>query len=125
MYKSTSSEYAPASFWRRLGALFYDVLASLALLMFASALWLPFYGGHAVPPGNHWYQASLIGVLYLYFGYSWHKGQTLGMRAWRLYITDLSGKPVSFRQTILRFLTAPLNLFYDKWSGTIIYWRKP
>jgi uncharacterized RDD family membrane protein YckC len=117
-----------ASVWRRLGALLYDTLASIALLMFTTACWLPFYGGQAVPPGTLAYQASLLIVLYLYFAYCWHRGQTLGMRAWKLFIYDVSGRPVSLKQTIIRFITAPIGVvtmligwpLHDIWSKTML-----
>ncbi len=120
--------YPRATLLRRLGALLYDTLASVALLMFTTACWLPFYHGHAVPAGTLAYQLSLVGVLYLYFGYCWHKGQTLGMRAWKLYITDLNGKPLHFHQTVIRFITAPIGIFtqcvgypwHDRCSKSII-----
>ncbi|MFI4956806.1 MAG: RDD family protein [Gammaproteobacteria bacterium] len=121
-----------ASILRRLGALLYDSLASIALLMLATACWLPFYEGKAIPSGTISYQASLVFVLYLYFGYCWHRGQTVGMRAWRLYITNLEGGPVSFKQTVIRFVTAPLGIVtllvgfpvHDRWSGTVLVYRK-
>jgi uncharacterized RDD family membrane protein YckC len=129
MYTPKSLSFQSASYGRRLGALFYDTLASLAVMMLIGALWLPFYGGEAVPPGNLLYQCSLLGGLYLYFAYSWHKGQTLGMRAWRLYIIDVDGPAVSYGQTMRRFFLAALNIltlgltysWVDRWSHTFIY----
>ena len=120
-----------ASILRRLGAILYDTLASIALLMLATACWLPFYQGNAIPSGTILYQLSLVLVLYLYFGYCWHRGQTVGMRAWRLYIVSTNGNPVSWRQTLIRFVTAPLGVVllligcpvHDKWSGTVINYR--
>ena len=117
-----------ASLFRRLGALLYDTLVSVALLMLATACWLPVYGGHAVPSGYLPYQISLILTLYLYFAYCWYQGQTVGMRAWRLFITNANGGPVSLPQTIIRFVTAPLGVIalllgfpvHDRWSRTII-----
>lgn len=117
-----------ASLARRLGALLYDTLASIAILMLTTACWLPMYGGEAVPPGNLWYQASLVGVLYLYFAYCWHRGQTVGMRAWRIRITHVDGGPVSWAQSAVRFVTAPIGIcgmllgwpLHDRWSKTKI-----
>jgi uncharacterized RDD family membrane protein YckC len=121
-----------ASILRRLGAILYDSLASLALLMLATACWLPFYGGQAIPSGTFPYQLSLVLVLYLYFAYCWHRGQTVGMRAWRLYIVNDKGESVSWKQTAIRFITAPLGVVlmlvgcpvHDKWSGTLLIYKR-
>ncbi len=86
-------------------ALFYDLMALVALLMLATALLLPFNGGQRIPPGTLIYQLYLLVVAYLYFDYCWrHGGQTLGMKAWKLHWRAAQ----SHWQTLSRFLVGLL-----------------
>lgn len=47
----------------------------------------------------------------LFFGFFWtHSGQTLGMQAWRIRVQNADGSAISWRQSLLRFGTAPFAL---------------
>lgn len=97
----------PAGLMRRLGALLYDSLLLLALLLFATAAVLPFTHGEALAAGNRWFSAYLLLVSWLFFGWFWtHGGQTLGMRAWRIRVQALDGAPITARQALIRLLVA-------------------
>jgi glycerophosphoryl diester phosphodiesterase len=88
-------------------ALFYDLMAVVALLMLATALLLPFNHGQGIPAGTLIYQLYLLVVAYLYFDFCWrHGGQTLGMKAWKLRCAVAA----SHRQTLLRFSAGLLGL---------------
>jgi glycerophosphoryl diester phosphodiesterase len=88
-------------------ALFYDLMAVVALLMLATALLLPFNGRQRIPPGTLIYQIYLLVVAYCYFDFCWrHGGQTLGMKAWKLHATAA----ISHWQTLLRFSAGLLGL---------------
>ena len=108
---------------RRLAAMMYDWLILAALWMAAMALALVLvallnavgiislasYTDHADFIAQHkvWFQlysAAWFCWFYLYF---WCRGgQTLGMRAWRLLLVQQSGQAVTFRQALLRAVTA-------------------
>ncbi|KAB7628475.1 RDD family protein [Alkalilimnicola sp. S0819] len=91
-------------------AIFYDSLLLLALLMLATALWLPFTDGEAIQGYDWLYRGYLLLVSFGFFGGFWLRGgQTLGLRAWRLRLRSLDGGPVSLRQALIRFLVAPLS----------------
>lgn len=97
----------PVGLARRLAAMVYDSLAVTALLFIAGFSVLPFTGGVAVPAGSVWFELYLLALVFMYFGWSWtHGGQTLGMRAWRLYATDLDGHWLTWAQAGLRFAAA-------------------
>ena len=74
---------------RRFGAMLYDLLVVLALLIIATALFLPFTGGEAITPersarSSASIRLALLVVIVLFFGFFWtRRGQTLGMLAWR------------------------------------------
>ena len=105
-----------AALWRRLAALFYDLLVLVAIWMFAAALILLAFHGEvdvARQPALYHFvlQATLLILSALYFVVSWSKGgQTIGMRAWKVRILDNNGQPPGERQSLLRFVLALISL---------------
>jgi uncharacterized RDD family membrane protein YckC len=104
-----------AGFGRRLAALIYDALLLAALLLTFTAFALMLSPGHrAILPENvgawaYLYQAALLALACAYFVFNWVlSGQTLGMRAWRLYALSPGGKPLDFAHALLRSACAVL-----------------
>nr|VFK03465.1 MAG: Uncharacterized membrane protein YckC, RDD family [Candidatus Kentron sp. H]VFK04066.1 MAG: Uncharacterized membrane protein YckC, RDD family [Candidatus Kentron sp. H]VFK06492.1 MAG: Uncharacterized membrane protein YckC, RDD family [Candidatus Kentron sp. H] len=132
----------PVGLPRRLGAIAYDALVLFAILIFAHLPVQVLFGTTVISPGDTWhlaYQAYLLGVCFLYFGWCWtHGGQTLGMRTWRVYLGNQRGGRVSWRQSWIRFLCAILSwsvfgagflwalfdgermAWHDRFSGTVL-----
>lgn len=104
-----------ASLTRRLAALGYDALLLLAVVFVATIPWALAARGEPLPPlARVMYQAYLVGVSGLFFGWFWtHGGQTLGMRAWRLRVTTAAGDALDARKAAVRFAvgTASLAMF--------------
>ena len=93
--------------FRRLAAMFYDGLLSLAVLFAATAALLPFTDGEAVAEGPWWYRVYLLGVVYVYFAWFWtHGGQTLGMKAWKFRVRPTRGGDFTWGQALVRYLAA-------------------
>lgn len=105
--------YPQASLLRRLGALLYDLMAIIALLMLVGALWLPFNGGEAITAEHPLYpllRVTLILTPFIFYLFFWLRdGQTLGMRAWRLRIQQWDGRPIRPEQAIIRLFAAILS----------------
>jgi len=97
---------------RRLAALFYDALLLAALLMVFTGAVLFLTHGSAVLSDTvgawvYLYRAGLIAVIAAYFIGNWlHSGQTLGMRAWHLYVLDAHGGRLTVLPALLRFVLA-------------------
>ncbi|MEX2149088.1 MAG: RDD family protein [Steroidobacteraceae bacterium] len=101
---------APASLFRRMAALSYDLLLMAALLLVLTFALLPLTAGEAILTSTH----GLIGHLYHalqlllafgYFGICWTRGgQTLGMKAWRIRIETVDGRPPNWGNAIVRFM---------------------
>ena len=123
---------------RRLGAMLYDALLLLALLMLATALLMPITRG-AIALDNIAFQLYLLSVVTGYFVYFWLRhGQTLGMRTWKIRLARADGQALTFGDTIRRLLFSllswlPLGLgfwwvlfnrqrlaWHDRWSGTLL-----
>ncbi len=141
-YKPTqSTNLLRASLFKRFGAMLYDGLAVLAILMLVAALWLPANHGRAIVLGNYLYwpmQFSFVMTIIVFFSFFWWRdGQTLGMRAWRLRVQCQSnGANLNFKQAFCRLLGAFVSFsmlglgyfwilidptrqtWHDKWTQT-------
>jgi uncharacterized RDD family membrane protein YckC len=100
-----------ASFWPRLAAIIYESFIVMAILFGAAAI--PVLAlQRKIPPGTIWYEIYLFLALLAYFVYCWSRsGQTIGMSAWRLLLTDTVGKRVSAKRAVLRFFVSVPLLF--------------
>lgn len=101
-----------APLWLRLAAIFYDLLILTAIWMVAAALvLLAFHGevdvAHQPPLYHAVLQATLFTLTTLYFVVSWRRGgQTIGMRAWRVRVSDETGNSPQTKQCLLRYAVA-------------------
>ncbi len=116
--------------FKRLVVIVYDGLLMCGALLFTSLLLMGVFS--AVAPDSFYLGAPVDGqlsslehsplgrlvggtllsinaLLVSFFFYAWfwtHGGQTLGMKAWHLYLVKNDGKFISWRQAILRYLCA-------------------
>lgn len=121
----------PAGLIRRLMAITYDGILLIAVLFCYSMLYAfivvamssevnsdianvhsddVIYTLEPIPLG--WpYLIGAIAISASFFCYFWIRAkQTLGMRAWKLYIVSLDGSPPSITQCLIRFFTAFISL---------------
>jgi uncharacterized RDD family membrane protein YckC len=117
MTETVSSSRLPgAGLLRRLGAMFYDLLLVLAVMMVATAAFLPLTGGEAITSDRFgaWeyaYRVLLLVIVVLFFGLFWtRRGQTLGMAAWRLRLEREDGSPLTWFDVIKRLAAATVSL---------------
>ena len=100
--------------WRRLAAAAYDGCVVLALWFIGTALVMPMSRA-AVSPDHPLaellYRLYLLALGYGFFAFFWLRdGQTVGMLAWRMkLVSSPDGRPVSWKQTLLRYLAALLS----------------
>jgi uncharacterized RDD family membrane protein YckC len=105
----------PPGLLRRLAAVLYDSLLLLALLMIATALFLPFTGGEAIDPRRdpalEWIYRAVLALLVVgFFGIFWTRGgQTLGMATWRLRVEHEDGRTLTWADTVRRLAAAALS----------------
>jgi uncharacterized RDD family membrane protein YckC len=120
---------APLS--RRLGAMLYDGLLVLALMMFATVPFVIVRGGESVEPGDPYYRLAMLIIAWLFFAGFWSRsGRTLGLQAWRLRIETSAGERPGFGVASLRFLAAliswlPLGLgfWWQLWDKDALSWH--
>lgn len=61
--------------------------------------------GDAVQPGSRLFQLYLWLLAWSYFAVCWRRGQTVGMRAWRIRMISEKGD-ASWLQTLVRYAVA-------------------
>ncbi len=111
---SNPPTYAPAGPMRRLGAMLYDTLLVIAVLMVATLPFLPFVKDKVLVPSEagalaYVYRLWQVAMIAFYFGFFWcAKGRTLGMQAWRLRIERNDSPRVTWSDAFKRFACASL-----------------
>ena len=101
---------------RRLGAMFYDLLLVIAVMMVVTAVLLPLTGGEAITnerlgAWEYAYRLLLLAIVILFFGMFWtRRGQTLGMQAWRLRIQREDGGQLGWLDVFKRLGAATVSL---------------
>ena len=94
-------------FARRLGVMVYDGVLLLSLLLIATGMVLLVTSGAPIAPGNPWFSAYLMAIVYLYFVWPWvHGGQTLGMKTWCVRLRRVGGSGIGWSRASLRFFAA-------------------
>ena len=89
----------------------YDGLL-LAGVLFLSALFFPLIPDsiEMSMAGRLFKVAYLLTVSFLFYGWFWtHGGQTLGMKAWNVYLIKPNGKFIDWRTAAVRYAVAVLS----------------
>jgi uncharacterized RDD family membrane protein YckC len=118
---ATLTQLSSAPIWRRFAALLYDSLALIAILFMGTGLLLLFRHNHAITSGHIGYRIFLLALVAGYYAWSWSVGgQTLGMRAWRLYLADAeTGQFLSARRIVIRLVAAACGIAL---AGIGLWW---
>lgn len=109
-----SIDLARAGILRRIFAMVYDTLLLLAILMVASLPWVMLRGEQVAgelnfQPLGILFQVYVLAIIVAYFAWFWgRRGQTIGMRSWRLKLVDNSLAQPSMSQILRRIASAPL-----------------
>lgn len=98
----------PPGFLRRMAACLYDGLVLVAVEMAAAGAWVAVVH-HAAPPGDLAFRVWVFAVAIVFFCGFWRRGETLGMRAWRLRVVGPDGRPPGWGRALGRFFAAMLS----------------
>lgn len=92
---------------RQLMVILYDLLLLISTLFLAAVIPVALNHGEAIQPGNPLFLFYLLMVSLFFYGWFWtHGGQTLGMRAWKVYLVGQDQIQVSWKQAGIRFCVA-------------------
>jgi uncharacterized RDD family membrane protein YckC len=101
--------HANVGFFRRLAVILYDSLLLIAILFLAAAVLLPLNAGDAVTTKAIIIPYYLV-VSFGFYGWFWtRKGQTAGLKTWKLRLITFNGQPLTWKQALIRFLAALLS----------------
>ncbi len=106
----------PCPLWRRLAALVYDLLVTVAIVMVVGLLCQLATGGRLIGTGDEiaiplWYRPLQAVVVAAYFVSSWrYGGQTVGMRAWHIRLCADDGTALSLQRGVRRAIIAATPL---------------
>lgn len=131
-------EFPSAGLIRRLAAMFYDFLLSVALMVVVTLLYQQgllrlIYGNEQLLAMS---QAGMLDrdpmlatlvlfSLFAFFAKFWtHNGQTLGMQVWGLRIQNANGSAISLWQALLRFLIAIISWLLGGLGFLWVLWDK-
>ena len=119
-----------ASLLRRLGAMLYDFLLLLGLIIVVSLIIATFHGVGQIP-SNLEFRLTMAVCTYVFFVGFWSwKGRTLGMQSWGLQLERMDGGTPDFGQSTLRFfaailswLPAGLGFWWQLWDRDRLTWH--
>ncbi|UVE16818.1 RDD family protein [Pseudomonas sp. LS44] len=130
-------EFPRAGLPRRLAAMFYDALLSIALLMVVTLIYkmvqIAIYGearlrelsDSGALDHDPLLATILVLCLFAFFAKFWtYNGQTLGMQVWGVRIQNLDGSAIDLWQALLRFLLAILSWLCVGLGFLWILWDK-
>lgn len=98
------------SILRRIGAMVYEGLLLLALLLTMSFPVAGLKGATLVGIPHMAFQIYLAAVVAVYFVWCWMRGQTLPMKTWHFCIVDSRGRRLSAGRSLLRLAVAAVFL---------------
>jgi uncharacterized RDD family membrane protein YckC len=99
--------YCRPSLPRYLCIIAYDTLLLLSVLLVASFVAVALNGGEAIGSDNPFFMLYIFAVCFFFYGWFWtHGGQTLGMRAWKVYLIGNQQHEVTWLQALFRFIGA-------------------
>ena len=105
-------DYKPAGFFRRIAALFYDLILIIALCIGSILLITFFINTEILSPFMYLFFLVLSISFYCYF-WKQNKGQTLGMQVWKIKLSQIDGADVKLSNMIFRCISGlVLNLFF-------------
>ncbi len=110
--RMTSPQRFPTRIGWRLLALLYDFFPVLALWFIAAGIFTLAHGDAVRGGWLGWLEFVVLWLIAgLYAVLSWRRGgQTIGMRAWRLRVSDVAGQPAHTRALWLRFAIGSVSL---------------
>ena len=92
---------------RQLMVMLYDFMLLLSALLLAAVIPVALNQGEAIQAGNPIFLLYLLMVSLFFYGWFWtHGGQTLGMRAWKVYLVGQTQVQITWKQASIRFAVA-------------------
>jgi uncharacterized RDD family membrane protein YckC len=89
---------------RRMACWLYEGLLMLGVVFIAGYLFSTLSQTRNAMDNRHALQGFLFVVFGIYFVWFWARGQTLAMKTWHITVLDRSGRRITQRRALLRYL---------------------
>lgn len=110
MKKTDSYIQQHVSLLRRIGAILYDFVLLLTVLVFASLFAVILFNITPQHPLFFIYQIYIFSICLVFFAWPWTQGgQTLGMKTWKIKLMHTKNENVSRIDAFIRFLVAIIS----------------
>ena len=87
----------------------YDAFLLLAVLFLAAAILLLFNEGEAIT-AKFIIIPYYLAISFCFYGWFWtHKGQTAGLKTWKIRLKTIDGQVLTWKHALIRFLAAILS----------------
>lgn len=97
------------SWFKRIACILYESILVIAILAFATFIFLKLFGDATQVPKRYFLQLYLWLIAGAYFVFCWVKsGQTLAMQTWRIQLIGRDGNPLGLEQAIRRYMMGSL-----------------
>lgn len=105
------------SILRRFAIVIYDYLLIIAVCIAYGVVYIIVgkfvFNMESDRPSGLFYQIGWLATVIGFYSYFWMKGgETTGMRAWHVKITDLHGNTPSLIKCLVRLLTSPIGWLF-------------
>jgi len=119
---------------RRMACWLYEGLLMLGVVFIAGYLFSTLSQTRNAMDNRHALQGFLFVVFGIYFVWFWARGQTLAMKTWHITVLDRSGRRITQRRALLRYLlcwlwflpalasVAPLGLSGLESTAVVLGW---
>ncbi len=102
-------DHAPASLVapslrRRMASWLYEGMLMFGVVFIAGYLFGTLSQTRNALDNRHALQAFLFLVFGIYFTWFWAKGQTLAMKTWNIRVVDRTGRPITQRRALVRYV---------------------
>ncbi|MEJ2602502.1 MAG: RDD family protein [Gammaproteobacteria bacterium] len=94
---------------RRLAAILYDTLLVIAIVFLGTLPLVLLNDGEAIAEGSWWYRGYLLLLVGGYFVFFWMRGETLGMKSWRMRLVPMATDRITAGVAISRALASVLS----------------
>ncbi len=110
MEKTNHDDVQYVTLLRRIGAILYDVVLLITVLIFASLFAVVLFNVTPQHPLFFIFQIYIFSICFIFFAWPWTQGgQTLGMKTWSIKLVHTKNEKINWKVSGIRFLAAIMS----------------
>lgn len=129
-FANISQFKCPVKLPKLCAAIIYDLIVIIAILVFTTTLlFFCCFILHIITPEPHniLFRVYICGIVFAYYHVCWHYmryGQTIGMKAWDIKLSNNKNRPISLLQSLQRIIGGILGFLTFGFGYLYIYFNK-